>query len=169
MARNVTLFTGQWADLKLEDLAPMAADFGYDGLELACWGDHLDVDQGAESKSYCEDKLALLEKHGLKCWAISNHLAGQLVCDPNNDSRSDGFVPEELAGKAEEKIPGVIGPLPGMVASIQVMEVLKYILGMDGLLKNRLLLIQGSDMTIKTVNMKRNPNCKICSTAGVHG
>ncbi|MFC1479332.1 sugar phosphate isomerase/epimerase family protein [Planctomycetota bacterium] len=103
MARNVTLFTGQWADLKLEDLASKAADFGYDGLELACWGDHLDVDQGAESKSYCEDKLALLDKHGLKCWSISNHLAGQLVCDPNDDSRSDGFVPEELAGKADEK------------------------------------------------------------------
>ena len=87
------------------------------------------------------------------------------------------FVPPETAcfecifppAKSEEKIPGVIGPLPGMVASIQVMEVVKYILGMDGLLKNRLLLIQGSDMTIKTVNMKRNPNCKICSTAGVNG
>jgi len=103
MARNVTLFTGQWADMKLEDLAPMASDFGYDGLELACWGDHLDVAQGAESKSYCEDKLALLDKHGLSCWAISNHLAGQLVCDPNDDARSDGFAPDEYAGQPDAK------------------------------------------------------------------
>lgn len=101
MARKVTLFTGQWADLPLAKLAPMAADFGYDGLELACWGDHMDVEKGAKSKSYCEDQLALLDKHGLKCWAISAHLAGQLVCDPNNDGRSDCFVPKKLAGKAD--------------------------------------------------------------------
>lgn len=103
MARKITLFTGQWADIKLADLAPMAADFGFDGLELACWGDHMDVDKGAESTSYCEDQLALLDKNGLECFAISHHLAGQLVCDSNNDGRSDAFVPEELAGKPEEQ------------------------------------------------------------------
>src|SRR5271166_757281 len=42
MARPVTLFTGQWADLPLKDLAPLAKKMGFDGLELACWGDHLD-------------------------------------------------------------------------------------------------------------------------------
>ena len=36
MARPVTLFTGQWADLPLEVVAQKAKDFGYDGLELAC-------------------------------------------------------------------------------------------------------------------------------------
>lgn len=101
MARKVTLFTGQWADLKLKDLAPLAADFGYDGLELACWGDHMDVDKGAKSMSYCEDQLAILDKSGLKCWAISHHLAGQLVCDLNNDGRSDMFAPAKLAGKPD--------------------------------------------------------------------
>jgi sugar phosphate isomerase/epimerase len=101
MARKVTLFTGQWADLPLKVLAQKAADFGYDGLELACWGDHLDVSKGAKSKAYCEDQLAILDKHGLKCWSISHHLAGQLVCDPNNDGRSDAFVDKSLAGKPE--------------------------------------------------------------------
>ena len=48
MARPVTLFTGQWADLPLEELARKASDFGYDGLELACWGDHFDVDAGPD-------------------------------------------------------------------------------------------------------------------------
>ncbi|MFH1708492.1 MAG: sugar phosphate isomerase/epimerase [Planctomycetota bacterium] len=101
MARNVTLFTGQWADLKLDELARMAADWGYDGLELACWGDHMDVEQGARSKSYCEDQIAKLARHGLKCWAISHHLAGQLVCDPNNDGRSNAFAPKKLHNKPE--------------------------------------------------------------------
>ncbi|MEZ6067996.1 MAG: hypothetical protein R3B90_20300 [Planctomycetaceae bacterium] len=45
MGRPVTLFTGQWADLPLETLCKQASEFGYDGLELACWGDHFEVDR----------------------------------------------------------------------------------------------------------------------------
>ncbi|KPK77254.1 MAG: AP endonuclease [Phycisphaerae bacterium SM23_30] len=103
MARPVTLFTGQWADLPLEELCEKVGEFGYDGLELACWGGHLDVFKGAEDKKYCQEKLKLLDKYGLGCWAISSHLAGQLVCDLNNDVRSDGFAPGECAGDAEKK------------------------------------------------------------------
>ncbi len=97
MARPVTLFTGQWADLPLEELAKKTADWGYDGLELACWGDHFDVDKGSESKSYCDDRHALLDKYGLKCWTISNHLAGQLVCD-RIEERHYGFAPDGVKG-----------------------------------------------------------------------
>jgi sugar phosphate isomerase/epimerase len=78
----------------------MAADWGYDGLELACWGDHMDVEQAAESKSYCEDRLGLLAKHKLKCWSISHHLAGQLVCD-RIDERHYAFAPASVRGRPE--------------------------------------------------------------------
>ncbi len=103
MARPVTLFTGQWADLTLEDLAKKAAEWGYDGLELACWGDHMDVDKAANDPEYCQKQKAILKKYDLQLFAISNHLAGQLVCDLNNDSRSDGFAPEDCAGDADKK------------------------------------------------------------------
>jgi sugar phosphate isomerase/epimerase len=103
MARPVTIFTGQWADLPLEKLAELMAGIGYDGLELACWGDHLDVFKAAEETKYCKKQRAVLEKHNLKLFAISNHLAGQLVCDLNNDSRSDMFAPADCAGNAEKK------------------------------------------------------------------
>lgn len=103
MARPVTLFTGQWADLPLEVLAEKAAAWGYEGLELACWGDHMDVEKAATDPAYCEKQRAILAKNGLKCWAISNHLAGQLVCDLNDDARTDMFAPENLAGNAEAK------------------------------------------------------------------
>lgn len=102
MARKVTLFTGQWADLPLVELAPQAKDFGYDGLELACWGDHFDVERGANDPDYCAERRELLTANGLDCWAISHHLAGQLVCDPN-DGRSDAFAPNEVQGDAEGK------------------------------------------------------------------
>lgn len=101
MSRPVTLFTGQWADIPLEELAPLAKEMGFDGLELACWGDHMEVDQAAESKTYCKEKHELLADHGLKIFSISHHLGGQLVCDPNNDGRSDMFAPAELAGDPE--------------------------------------------------------------------
>jgi len=100
MARPVTLFTGQWADLPLEEMAKKAKDFGYDGLELACWGDHFDVVKGAESKAYCEDRLALLDKYGLKVWAISNHLAGQAVCD-RIDERHKAILPPHVWGDGD--------------------------------------------------------------------
>jgi sugar phosphate isomerase/epimerase len=103
MARPVTLFTGQWADLKLEELASKMAEIGYDGLELACWGDHMDVFRAAEDIDYCNQQRAILEKNDLQLFAISNHLAGQLVCDLNNDSRSDMFAPDDCAGDAEKK------------------------------------------------------------------
>ena len=47
MPHSFTLFTGQWADLPLEEVARLASSWGYDGLELACWGDHFEVDLGA--------------------------------------------------------------------------------------------------------------------------
>jgi sugar phosphate isomerase/epimerase len=97
------MFTGQWADMPLKELAKKAAGWGYNGLELACWGDHFDVEKGAKDPAYCEQQKAVLAEHGLKVWSISNHLAGQLICDLNNDSRSDMFAPPELAGDAEGK------------------------------------------------------------------
>jgi sugar phosphate isomerase/epimerase len=103
MARPVTLFTGQWADLPLTELAEKAAAWGYDGLELACWGDHFDPAKGAVDPAYCEQQKNLLKANNLKVYAISNHLAGQLVCDLNNDTRSDGFAPKECEGDPQKK------------------------------------------------------------------
>lgn len=100
MGRPVTLFTGQWADLKLEDLAKKAKDFGYDGLELACWGDHFEVGKALSDDTYCAKKRDLLERHDLKLFAISNHLVGQAVCD-NIDERHKSILPEYVWGDGD--------------------------------------------------------------------
>lgn len=96
MGRPVTLFTGQWADLPLEVLAEKAASFGYDGLELACWGDHFEVDRALSEDGYYQSRRDILEKHGLKCYAISNHLVGQAVADAMIDARHKQILPERL-------------------------------------------------------------------------
>ena len=100
MSRPVTLFTGQWADLPFETLAEKAAKWGFDGLELACWGDHFEVDKALESDGYIRSRRDTLEKHGLKCWSISNHLVGQCVCDPI-DNRHRGVLPDRLWGDGD--------------------------------------------------------------------
>src|SRR3954449_6962482 len=98
MARPITLFTGQWADLPFEEMCRLASGWGYDGLEIACWGDHLDVVRAAEDDRYVRDRKDLLEKHGLQVWAISNHLTGQAVCDDPIDERHRGMLTDRVWG-----------------------------------------------------------------------
>lgn len=100
MARPVTMFTGQWADLKLEEMAAKMSEFGFQGLELACWGDHFEVDQANSDDGYCAAKRELLEKHELNVWAISNHLVGQAVCDPI-DQRHKAILPDYVWGDGD--------------------------------------------------------------------
>jgi sugar phosphate isomerase/epimerase len=97
MALPVTLFTGQWADLPIEEMARLAQSFGYDGIELACWGDHFEVDKSNAQKGYCDERRKTLEKHGLRCYAISNHLAGQAVLDII-DARHQAILPKHVWG-----------------------------------------------------------------------
>jgi sugar phosphate isomerase/epimerase len=101
MARKVTLFTGQWADLPFEEVCKIVSEMGYDGLEIACWGDHMDVKKAATDPSYVKDRLATLKKYNLGCWALGNHLAGQCVGDAFGDPRLAGFAPKALAGDDE--------------------------------------------------------------------
>lgn len=100
MPRPVTLFTGQWADLPFETMCEKAKSFGYDGVEIGCWGDHLDVLQATTDKKYAATRNAIARKHGLEVFAISNHLVGQCVCD-NIDARHQAILPERLWGDGD--------------------------------------------------------------------
>ncbi len=97
MARPVTLFTGQWADLPFEVIVQKAKSFGYDGVELACWGDHFDIEKALSNDKYVREKRAFLEQHGMQCHAISTHLVGQAVCD-RIDERHKSILPPRIWG-----------------------------------------------------------------------
>lgn len=94
MARPVTLFTGQWADLSLSDLLPKVKEMGYDGVELACWGDHFDVQRALNEDGYVEGRWELLQQNDMLCYAISNHLVGQAVCDLIDERHQSILSPE---------------------------------------------------------------------------
>jgi sugar phosphate isomerase/epimerase len=100
MTRPVTLFTGQWADLSINDMCRKAKDFGYQGLELACWGDHFEVDKALADDTYCAKKRELLESHDLQCNAISAHLVGQAVLDII-DQRHKAILPPYVWGDGD--------------------------------------------------------------------
>jgi len=100
MARPVCLFTGQWADLPIETMAAKAKELGYDGLELACWGDHFDVQRAMNEDDYCAKHWDLLNNAGIACFAISAHLVGQAVCD-RIDERHQQILPESVWGDGE--------------------------------------------------------------------
>ena len=101
MPRPVTLFTGQWADLPFEKLCAMAAEWGYDGLEIACWGDHFEVDRALAEDDYVDRRREILADHGLQVWTISNHLVGQAVCDDPIDERHQGILPGRIWGDGD--------------------------------------------------------------------
>ncbi len=102
MSRPVTLFTGQWADLPIEELAAKCSVWGFDGLELACWGDHFEVEKAVADAGYANGRRELLERHGLGVWAIGAHLVGQAVCD-RIDERHRSILPPEVYGDGEQE------------------------------------------------------------------
>ncbi|MCI0492967.1 MAG: sugar phosphate isomerase/epimerase [Planctomycetes bacterium] len=100
MARPITLCTGQWADLPLEDLARKASEFGFQGLELACWGDHFEIGKAVSDPGYAAAKRDLLDRYDLQCHAISTHLVSQAVCDLV-DERHRAIVPPYVWGDGD--------------------------------------------------------------------
>ena len=100
MTRPITLFTGQWADLPFEEVARLAGEWGYDGLEIACWGDHIDVSRWDDA-AYVQGRLDILERTGLKVFTIANHLAGQAVCDDPIDLRHRGILSDRVWGDGD--------------------------------------------------------------------
>jgi len=98
MARPVTLFSGQWADLPIETMCQKTRDFGYDGIELGCWGDHMDIDKA--DQAYCDNRNKLLKKYDLQLFTISTHLVGQAVCDIP-DQRHKDILPSYVWGDGD--------------------------------------------------------------------
>jgi len=100
MSRLITLFTGQWADLSLEDMCRKASNFGYQGVELACWGDHFEINKAMADSGYAAAKRDLLDRFDLQCQAISSHLVGQAVCD-RIDARHQSILPPHVWGDGD--------------------------------------------------------------------
>jgi sugar phosphate isomerase/epimerase len=97
----VTLFTGQWADLPFEEVARLASSWGYDGLEVCTWGDHIDLKRAEEDPGYLQTRRDILDKYNLNVYAISTHLSGQAVCDNPIDFRHEAILRDYMWGDGD--------------------------------------------------------------------
>ena len=96
----VTLCTIQWADMPFDELCTLAKKMGYDGLEVACWGNGIDLDRALSDESYVDWMKENLKKNGLVMTALAVHIIGQCVGD-DPDPRLNNFAPSALADKPE--------------------------------------------------------------------
>ncbi len=69
--------------------------------------------------------------------------------------------PPELAPSCAEA--GVLGVLPGVIGTLQAMEVLKILLGIGDTLSGRLLTYDGLSQEFRTLRIRRDPTCPACS------
>ncbi len=100
MARPITIASGQFGDMSLEELCKLLKGIGYDGIEVACHA-HLDAGRFLRDEDYAREFRDTLDCYGMKVWALGAHLAGQCVGD-NWEPRLDNFAPSALSGKPEE-------------------------------------------------------------------
>ncbi len=98
--RIVTLCTCQWADLEFEELCRLARKMGYDGLEIALWGNSFDLERAYKDDKYIPFIQDTLSKYDLVCKAFAAHIIGQCVGDAP-DPRLNNFAPAELADRPE--------------------------------------------------------------------
>ncbi|KAK3926908.1 Adenylyltransferase and sulfurtransferase MOCS3 [Frankliniella fusca] len=58
---------------------------------------------------------------------------------------------------------GVLGAVPGVIGVLQALEVIKIVLGWDGVLSGKLLLFSGEQSTFRNIRLRvKNPSCVIC-------
>jgi sugar phosphate isomerase/epimerase len=100
MPRPVILFSGQWTDVPLEELAQKLSEWGYQGVELCCWGDHFEVQRAYSEDDYCQQKLDLLARYDLQLAVLGSHRVGQAVCD-RIEPRHQRILPDYVWGDGD--------------------------------------------------------------------
>lgn len=98
--RPITIASGQFGDMSLEELCALVSKIGYNGIELATHA-HFDVEKALDQEGYIDEVKDTLKRYELECYAISAHLTGQCVGDVW-DPRLDNFAPDYLKGKPNE-------------------------------------------------------------------
>src|SRR5579884_3444385 len=93
MARSILLFSGNWADLSLQELVGHVAEWGYQGLDLCCWGDHFEVQRALSEEEYVPARQEMLRRLELDVPVLSCHRVSQAVCDPI-DARHRDLLPD---------------------------------------------------------------------------
>lgn len=99
--RRISLFAGQWVDLKLTEFLNMASEIGFQGVDLVFRPEMLDLDRIGSDCFYCEQQLSQLQENNLSLNAISAAYIGKCIGDIY-DIRYDTLVPQKYRQKPED-------------------------------------------------------------------
>ena len=82
----------------LENIADWVSGLGFKGVQIPAWDARcIDLQQAAESQTYCDELKGKLNDRGLEITELATHLQGQLVAvHPAYDELFDGFAPPEV-------------------------------------------------------------------------
>ncbi|MGM3390085.1 molybdopterin-synthase adenylyltransferase MoeB [Stutzerimonas stutzeri] len=149
------------------------------GITLVGHRAGLDVDSLGEAVANvdlvldCTDNFAVREAVNAACVTARKplvsgaaiRLEGQLsVFDPRNDASpcyhclyGHGSEAELTCSEA-----GVLGPVVGLVGSLQALEALKVLVGFGEPLVGRLLLVDALTGRFRELKVKRDPGCAVC-------
>ena len=100
MGCPLALFTGPWSDLPLDELAGLAAGWSYRAVELAAWGDHLEVQRCLGDPAALDARADLLRGRGLEVTAVSCHRVSAAICEVQHGGLRH-LLPEYVWGDGE--------------------------------------------------------------------
>ena len=58
---------------------------------------------------------------------------------------------------------GVLGPVVGIIGTVQALETIKILTGTGSDLSGRLLMLDGWSMEWNSINLRRDPDCPVCA------
>lgn len=90
---------------QLDSICQWAADLGYKAVQIPTSNSTIfDLEKAANSTTYCDELLGIVNKAGLEISELSTHLQGQLVAvHPAYSDMFDGFAPAALRGKPKAR------------------------------------------------------------------
>lgn len=167
----------------LDSLKVLSAQARLQGLNphilVHALSDKLDPDnlpsllQSVDVVMDCTDNFTIREQLNAACVAAGKTLVsgaairteGQItVYDPNNTLSPCYHC--VFGSGAEEGLTcseaGVLGPLVGLIGSLQALEAMKMIAGFGESLVGRLLLVDALSSRFRELKIRRDPNCAVC-------
>jgi adenylyltransferase/sulfurtransferase len=161
---KVTSATARLSALnKSVELLPVKGIIGDDSIEYIADCDLIiDCVDNFETR-HVLNRISLEKKKPMLHAGVTEYYCQLTLLIPGETPCLGCFIPDGAPPSGK----GIIGAMAGIAGSIEAMEAIKFLSGVGESLAGRLLFIDMKNLSFSTMNIKKNPGCKICSGTGV--